>query len=53
MYFAYKFWFKTSIIKPEEVDLVTGRREFDEDAAKWAEQEDPNKPWYKKLWDGA
>ncbi|TKA56660.1 hypothetical protein B0A53_01855 [Rhodotorula sp. CCFEE 5036] len=53
LYFAYKFWFKTSIIKPEAVDLVTGRREFDEDAARWAEQEDPNKPWYKKLWDGA
>ncbi|GAA5873504.1 hypothetical protein JCM3774_002435 [Rhodotorula dairenensis] len=53
LYVCYKLWFRTSIIKPVEVDLVTGRREFDEDEALWAEQEDPNKPWYKKLWDGA
>ncbi|POY70900.1 hypothetical protein BMF94_6078 [Rhodotorula taiwanensis] len=53
LYIGYKVWFRTNTIKPAEVDFVTGRREFDEDEAMWAEQEDPNKPWWKKAWDGA
>ncbi|GAA6037372.1 hypothetical protein JCM8097_008535 [Rhodosporidiobolus ruineniae] len=52
---GWKFYHKTSIIPLNEVDLVTGRREFDEDQAMWEEQEaaEGKKPLWKKIWEGA
>ncbi|GAA5969023.1 hypothetical protein JCM3765_005268 [Sporobolomyces pararoseus] len=55
LYFGHKFWHKTRVIKPEEVDLITGRKEFDADEAAWDEEEaaQGKLPWWKKLWEGA
>lgn len=52
LYFGYKFYYKSRIIPLHEVDLVTGRREFDEDEAMWAEKEAANPPsFWRRLWD--
>lgn len=41
MYFGYKFWFKTSIIRPEDVDMVTYRDVIDAESARYdAEDEE-------------
>jgi amino acid transporter len=55
LYFGHKFWHKTRAIKPEEVDLISGRKEFDMDEAAWEEEEAARGklPWWKKLWEGA
>ena len=55
LYFGHKFWHKTRVIKPEEVDLISGRKEFDLDEAAWDEEEaaQGKLPWWKKLWEGA
>lgn len=54
LFLGYKLWYKTKLIPLKEVDLITGKREFDEDEALWAEEEaESNKPWWKKLWDAA
>jgi yeast amino acid transporter len=54
MLVGYKLYYKTELIPLTEVDLVSGRREFDEDEA--AEDEkmahDP-RPWWKKAWESA
>jgi amino acid transporter len=53
-YFGYKFVYKTRVIPLAEVDLVTGRREFEEDAAMWEEKAAGTKrSIWKKIWDGA
>ncbi|GAA5913819.1 uncharacterized protein JCM6883_004006 [Sporobolomyces salmoneus] len=55
LYFGHKLYYKTRVIKPEEVDLVSGRKEFDMDQAAWEEEEAARGklPWWKKLWEGA
>ncbi|GAA6061863.1 hypothetical protein JCM10212_001296 [Sporobolomyces blumeae] len=55
LYFGHKFWKKTRVIKPDEVDLITGRKEFDMDEAAWAEEEaaQGKLPLWKRLWEGA
>lgn len=55
LYFGHKFWHKTRVVKPEEVDLISGRKEFDADEAAWEEEElaRGKLPWWKKLWEGA
>ncbi|GAA5940465.1 uncharacterized protein JCM15063_002335 [Sporobolomyces koalae] len=55
LYLGHKFWHKTRVIPLEEVDLISGRKEFDMDEAAW-EQEELERgklPWWKKLWEGA
>ncbi|KAM0790147.1 hypothetical protein ACM66B_005468 [Microbotryomycetes sp. NB124-2] len=55
LYFGYKFWHKTKIIPLHEVDLVSGRREFDEDDAREAElrgaKDEKKKSFFRKMWD--
>ncbi|CEQ40091.1 SPOSA6832_01675 [Sporobolomyces salmonicolor] len=55
LYLGHKFWYKTKVLKPDEVDLVSGRREFDEDEAAWKEEEEAagKKPLWKRIWEGA
>ncbi|GAA5950994.1 hypothetical protein JCM21900_004122 [Sporobolomyces salmonicolor] len=55
LYLGHKFWYKTKVLKPDEVDLVSGRREFDEDEAAWKEEEEAEgkKPLWKRIWEGA
>ncbi|KAM0747841.1 dicarboxylic amino acid permease [Meredithblackwellia eburnea MCA 4105] len=54
IYLGWKFYHKTSMIPLEEVDLTTGKREFDEDQAMHEEEEAmSNKPLWKKIWEGA
>jgi amino acid transporter len=54
MWIGYKLYYKTELIPLTEVDLISGRREFDEDeAACEAEELASNKPWWKKAWEGA
>ena len=54
MLVGYKLYYKTKLIPLHEVDLVSGRREFDEDEAAEAEKDlhDP-RPWWKKAWESA
>ncbi|KAK4045964.1 amino acid transporter [Microbotryomycetes sp. JL201] len=54
LYFGYKFWHKTKIIPLHEVDLISGRREFDEDEAQENERrgsKPQNKNIFRKIWD--
>ncbi|GAA6017552.1 hypothetical protein JCM10207_001204 [Rhodosporidiobolus poonsookiae] len=54
LYFGWKMWKKTSIVPLAEVDLHTGRREYDEDALAWEEEEASKKrSLWQKIWDGA
>jgi amino acid transporter len=54
MWIGYKLYYKTQLIPLAEVDLVSGRREFDEDeAAEEAEEAANPQPWWKKAWEGA
>ncbi|KAK4046398.1 amino acid transporter [Microbotryomycetes sp. JL221] len=51
---GFKVWHKTKLIPLQEVDLVSGRREFDEDQAMWEEREAKEKQsFWKKLWDSS
>ncbi|EIM89892.1 dicarbixylic amino acid permease [Stereum hirsutum FP-91666 SS1] len=50
---GYKVWYKTDLIKPEDVDLVTGKREIDEEEKAFnlaQESRGPRTIW-QKLWD--
>lgn len=50
---GYKVWYKTDLIKPEDVDLVTGKREIDEEEKAFnlaQETRGPRTIW-QKLWD--
>ncbi|GAA5918751.1 hypothetical protein JCM6882_007723 [Rhodosporidiobolus microsporus] len=54
LYFGFKFYKKTKVIPLAEVDLLTGRKEYDDDAAQWEEKEAMEKrSIWKKIWDGA
>lgn len=51
IYFAYKFVFKTTFWRPEEVDLQSGRRRDLEEAKEIASGElGQPQPWWRKLW---
>ncbi|KAF8654054.1 hypothetical protein AX16_003589 [Volvariella volvacea WC 439] len=53
MWVGYKLYYKTRVIKPENIDLVTGVREIDEEEAKYlAEQaaKGPRTRW-QRIWD--
>lgn len=61
-YVFWKFYKKTKVIRPEDVDLHTGKAAIDAECWRW---EDPNSPenfknklaampgwrrWYEKIW---
>ncbi|GAA5847632.1 hypothetical protein JCM5353_004163 [Sporobolomyces roseus] len=54
LYAGHKLWHKTRVIKPEEVDLISGRKEFDMDESAWEEEEAARGklPLWKRLWEG-
>ncbi|KAL0065393.1 amino acid transporter [Marasmius tenuissimus] len=60
LYIAYKYARKTRMWAPEEVDLVTGIREIEEEEEKYKEEarvkkalleQDGPRPWWKRAWD--
>ncbi|BGP18227.1 amino acid transporter [Rhodosporidiobolus nylandii] len=54
LYLGWKFYHKTSFVKPQEVDLVSGRREYDEDEAAWEElAATEKKSLWQKIWNAA
>ncbi|BGP41989.1 amino acid transporter [Rhodotorula kratochvilovae] len=55
LFVGWKLYYKTRIIPSAEVDLISGRREFDDDEAAWEEKEAirGKQPWWKRAWDGA
>lgn len=54
MLVGYKLYYKTELIPLTEVDLVSGRREFDEDeAAEDEKMAHDARPWWKKAWESA
>ncbi|GAB1517478.1 amino acid transporter [Rhizoctonia solani] len=50
---AYKIYYKTKVIPPREVDLITGKREIDEEEEQYLAQQAALGPrtWKQKLWD--
>ncbi|GAA5824668.1 hypothetical protein JCM3770_005625 [Rhodotorula araucariae] len=55
LFVGYKLIHKTRVIPSAEVDLISGRREFDEDEALWDEKEAlrGKLPWWQRAWEGA
>ncbi|KAG8719791.1 hypothetical protein FRC08_001978 [Ceratobasidium sp. 394] len=53
LWLGYKLYYKTSVIPPEEVDLITGKREIDEEEEQYLAAQDALGPrtWKQKLWD--
>jgi amino acid transporter len=53
MWVGYKFWYKTKWIPLSEVDLVSGRREFDEDEAREEEKAAAKGPqsFWRRAWE--
>ncbi|CAE6462040.1 unnamed protein product [Rhizoctonia solani] len=53
MWLGYKLWYKTKVIPPHEVDLITGKREIDEEEEQYLAQQDSLGPrtWKQKFWD--
>ncbi|KAL5635997.1 hypothetical protein ACGC1H_004716 [Rhizoctonia solani] len=53
MWLGYKLWYKTKVIPPHEVDLVTGKREIDEEEEQYLAQQAALGPrtWKQKIWD--
>ncbi|QRV86277.1 amino acid permease [Ceratobasidium sp. AG-Ba] len=53
MWLGYKLYYKTSLIPPAEVDLVTGKREIDEEEEQYLAAQEALGPrtWKQKLWD--
>ncbi|KDN41928.1 hypothetical protein RSAG8_07145, partial [Rhizoctonia solani AG-8 WAC10335] len=53
MWLAYKLWYKTKVIPPHEVDLITGKREIDEEEEQYLAQQAALGPrtWKQKIWD--
>ncbi|KAI5480664.1 hypothetical protein MNV49_007591 [Pseudohyphozyma bogoriensis] len=53
IFLGWKFWHKTKLIPLTEVDLVTGKKEFDDDEEVEEEKDAArNVPFWKKFWDG-
>ncbi|KAG9124730.1 hypothetical protein FRC07_010465 [Ceratobasidium sp. 392] len=53
LWLGYKLYYKTSVIPPEQVDLITGKREIDEEEEQYLAAQDALGPqtWKQKLWD--
>ncbi|KEP53314.1 dicarboxylic amino acid permease [Rhizoctonia solani 123E] len=53
MWLGYKLWYKTRVIPPHEVDLITGKREIDEEEEQYLAQQAALGPrtWKQKIWD--
>ena len=50
---GWKLWHRTSVIPLEKIDLVTGKREIDEEEERYLEQEElrgPKTRW-QKIWE--
>jgi amino acid transporter len=50
---GYKLWYRTKVIPSEKVDLLSGKREIDEEEERFLENEAKKGPrtWRQKLWD--
>jgi amino acid transporter len=50
---GYKVLHKTKVIKPEDVDLITGKREIDEEEEAYLRREAAKGPrtWKQNFWD--
>lgn len=50
---GYKVWYKTGLIRPEDVDLFTGKREIDEEEKAFilAQEEKGPRTMWQKIWD--
>lgn len=50
---GYKIWYRTSVIPIEKVDLITGKREIDEEEERFNHEEELKGPktGLRKLWD--
>lgn len=54
LYFqGYKLFYRTSVIPPAEVDLISGKREIDEEEEQFLAAQAAKGPqtWKQKLWD--
>ncbi|CAE7096409.1 unnamed protein product [Rhizoctonia solani] len=53
MWLGYKLWYKTKVIPPHEVDLITGKREIDEEEEQYLAQQATLGPrtWKQRFWD--
>ena len=53
LWFGYKFYYKTKTIPAAHVDLVTGKREIDEEEARFIAEQELKGPRTRrqKLWD--
>lgn len=50
---GYKIFYRTSLIPPAEVDLISGKREIDEEEEQYLAAQEAKGPqtWKQKLWD--
>lgn len=58
----WKFYKKTKLVRPEDVDIITGKAEIDAECEKWEDPASPEnyenklaslprwKRWYEKIW---
>lgn len=53
LWVGYKFYYRTKWIPLSEVDLISGRREFDEDEAREEEKAAAKGPqsFWRRVWD--
>ena len=50
---GYKIFYRTKVIPPEQVDLVTGLRDIDEEEQRFLAEQEAKGPrsFWKRLWD--
>lgn len=50
---GYKVYYRTSMIPPHEVDLITGKREIDEEEEQFVAEEEAKGPrnFLQRMWD--
>jgi len=50
LYLSYKIWFKTKLIPLDQVDLISGKREIDEEEKDFVEEQESHgpQPWWKR-----
>lgn len=54
LWWGYKLIYKTKVIPPSEIDLVTGLRRIDEEEKQFLAHEalkGPRTKWHQKIWD--
>ena len=51
---GYKVYYRTSVIPVEKIDLISGKREIDEEEERFVEEEEAKGPksFWRKVWDG-